>query len=58
MKRNLFVLSLMVSTFALVAGCSSDKDHGAYAPQNSAVGNLESNAHFVLLDPGAQKSVT
>ncbi len=40
---------------ALVSGCTSE---GAYAPKNTTKYDLENKAKFVLLDPGAQASVT
>jgi hypothetical protein len=56
MKTNLLALALLASGLALIAGCASD--HGAYAPQNTIVNNLETSSSFVLFDEGAQKSVT
>jgi len=38
----------------LFAGCAG----GAYAPKNETKYNLETNAKFVLMDSGAQRSVT
>jgi hypothetical protein len=58
MKRNLLAIALLVPGLALLAGCQTSSDHGAYQPVNTAVNNLENNAQLVLLDPGAQKSVT
>ena len=58
MKSTLLVLVLAGSAAALVAGCASSHDTGAYRPQNSTVNNLEDSARFVLLDKGAQYSVT
>ena len=55
MKINLS-LALLASGLALVAGCASD--HGAYAPKNTMVNNLEDVSAFVLFDKGAQDSVT
>ncbi|HWQ90441.1 MAG TPA: DUF1425 domain-containing protein [Clostridia bacterium] len=55
MKRTLFVLSLLAGA-ALLSGCKTD--HGAYAPVNTTINNLEDSARFVLLDKGAQRSVT
>jgi len=45
------VASLLLST-----GCATHE--GAYAPQATAQGNLETSDNFVLLDPVTQKSVT
>jgi Protein of unknown function (DUF1425) len=56
MKRNLLTLMLLVPGLAWVTGCSTD--HGAYAPENTMVNNLEDSASFVLLDKATQKSVT
>ncbi len=56
MKLNLRALALLASGLALITGCASD--HGAYAPKNTTVNNLEDVSTFVLLDKGAQKSVT
>ncbi len=58
MKKNLLAIALLASGLALVAGCASNSDHGAYAPMNTTVNNLENSAQFVLLDKGAQTSVT
>jgi hypothetical protein len=56
MKMNLLALAILASGLALITGCASD--HGAYAPQNTTVNNLEDVSTFVLFDKGAQKSVT
>jgi hypothetical protein len=37
-------------------GCA--RHEGAYAPQATTTGNLETKTDFVLYDPGAQRSVT
>ena len=58
MKKSLFALALLGSALALVTGCQTPSDHGAYLPANATVNNLEDSAKFVLLDPGAQRSVT
>ncbi len=59
MKKSLLALALVAPGLALFCGCaSSSSDHGAYAPVNTTVNNLEDSATFVLFDPGAQKSVT
>lgn len=55
MKKKLLVIAL-APALALLSGCAHD--HGAYAPQNAAVNNLEDNSRFVLLDRAAQYSVT
>jgi hypothetical protein len=54
MKKTLFILA--VPCIALLSGCRSH--YGAYAPAHTAEPTLESSAKFVLLDPGAQHSVT
>jgi len=56
MKKTLLVLALLTPAFALVTGCQSD--HGAHAPANTGVNNLEDVSRFVALDPGAARSVT
>jgi len=57
MKKSLFTLALLASGLVILVGCQTH-DHGAYAPVNTNVNNLEDSAQFVLLDPGAQYSVT
>jgi hypothetical protein len=57
MKRTLLALALLASGLALAAGCKSH-DTGAYPPLNTTKNNLEDSARFVLLDKGAQYSVT
>ncbi len=55
MKRILLT-TLACAPMALgLGGC---KHEGAYAPVNTEKYNLEVAAKFVLLDPGAQRSVT
>jgi len=56
MKMNLLAPAILACGLALITGCASD--HGAYAPQNTTVNNLEDVSTFVLFDKGAQKSVT
>ena len=58
MKKNLLVLALLAPTLALLSGCATSHDTGAYLPQNATVNNVEDSARFVLLDRGAQYSVT
>lgn len=55
MKNNA-QLGVLLAAMVLVAGCASHQ--GAYSPQDVGVGSLENEASFVLLDPGAQRSVT
>jgi hypothetical protein len=55
MKKKLIPL-FAASVFAVsITGCQHE---GAYAPVNATKYNYESNANFVLLDPGAQRSIT
>ncbi len=55
MKKPLrFVLSVGAATL-LLSGCQHE---GAYAPKNTTEFDLENKSNFVLLDPGAQHSVT
>ena len=56
MKKNLLVLGLLAPGLALLSGCAHDT--GAFRPQNATVNNLEDSSRFVLLDRGAQYSVT
>jgi hypothetical protein len=56
MKLNLRALALLASGLALITGCASE--HGAYAPQNTTVNNLEDVSTLVLFDQGVQNSVT
>lgn len=55
MKRILLPLLCCVPLLLVGGGCTHG---GAYAPVNTTKYNLESSAKFVLLDPGAQRSVT
>jgi len=57
MKFKVLTAALLAQGLALLCGCASHP-HGAYAPQYVSEPTLESSAKFVLLDPGAQKSVT
>ena len=45
-----------LASLLLAVGCASHE--GAYAPQATAKGNLETSDNFVLLDPVTQHSVT
>jgi len=59
MKKNRLALVLLAPGLALIFGCaSSSHDTGAYQPQNATVNNIEDSSRFVLLDKGAQYSVT
>lgn len=57
MKKSFIALALLAPCLALFSGCKST-DHGAYAPVHATINNLEDSARFVLLDKGAQESVT
>jgi len=54
-----FAPSLALSLPLLLAlGCGTPKDTGALPPVNTTTSNLETTAKFVLMDQGAQESVT
>lgn len=58
MKTKLILLAVSV-TGLLLTGCKTPlHDKGPYAPQTSAAPALENSERFVLMDPGAQYSVT
>ncbi|MGD0539655.1 MAG: YcfL family protein [Verrucomicrobiota bacterium] len=48
-------LSLLLFAVLFAAGCAHE---AAYAPVNTTGHDLENQANFVLMDPGAQHSVT
>ncbi|MBI3880332.1 MAG: YcfL family protein [Verrucomicrobia bacterium] len=54
MKKLLLPLAVLA---LLAAGCSTPPE-GAYAPVNTTTHDLENKLKFVLMDPGAQRSVT
>jgi uncharacterized protein YcfL len=56
MKKVGFIIGV-VALAAMIVGCASTET-GAYAPQNQDQFNYESTAKFVLMDKGAQNSVT
>ncbi len=57
MKKNLLALAVVVPALILATGCA--QHHlGAYAPLDANANALENSAKFVLLDKGAQRSVT
>jgi hypothetical protein len=56
MKRKLLALLALAPGLALFNGCQTD--HGAYLPVDTTVNNVENVAGVVLLDRGAQNSVT
>jgi len=51
------LIASLVLTLLVTASCKH-RDTGAYPPLNTGVSNLETQAKFVLLDQGAQESVT
>lgn len=57
MKMNLLPIACGLGLWLLNAGCSTP-EHGAYLPQKTDQFNQELTAKFVLMDPGAQNSVT
>ena len=58
MKANLLAALLASVLLGAISGCSSSSHYGALPPQHVADPTLESTAKFVLLDAGAQRSVT
>jgi uncharacterized protein YcfL len=56
MKKILIPL-LIAGAAAVFSGCQSPET-GAFPPQNATRFDLENHANFVLMDPGAQHSVT
>ncbi|MSU57171.1 MAG: hypothetical protein EXS35_03140 [Pedosphaera sp.] len=56
MKTKL--LALIPAATLLVAGCETTHDKGPYLPQTSKTPAYENTERFVLLDPGAQHSIT
>jgi hypothetical protein len=55
MKRNVLLLFAVATLGNLNSGCQTG---GAYAPVNTNKYNYETNARFVDMDPGTQRSVT
>jgi hypothetical protein len=55
MKKTLLPLVILIAGAALMAGCQTE---GARAPLHTTQYDLENQHPFVLLDPGAQRSVT
>src|SRR6266513_1827113 len=55
MKKPLLSILALGTAATLLAGCQHE---GAYAPVNTTQFDLENKSNFVLLDPGAQHSVT
>ena len=56
MKTKLIAI-IPIAAVLITAGCSS-YDKGPYLPQQSKTPAYESTERFVLLDPGAQRSIT
>jgi uncharacterized protein YcfL len=56
MKKIFSVLGTSITAIALFSGCASRE--GAYQPKNTDKYNYEETSPFVLLDAGAQRSVT
>ena len=57
MKKIFLPLAAITSAAVLGSGCQTEET-GALAPQNTTKYNLENTGNFVLLDKGAQKSIT
>ena len=57
MKNLLLPILIATSAALLGAGCQTT-GKGAYTPQDTTKYDLENKEKFVLLDPGAQRSVT
>ena len=58
MKSKVLLIVLSLGVVALAPGCAHQQRLGAYAPLDANAVTLESTAKFVLLDKGAQQSVT
>lgn len=56
MKTKL-IATLPIAAALFVAGCST-YDKGPYLPQQSKTPAYENTERFILLDPGAQRSIT
>ncbi len=57
MKKTIAPILSVVAALLFV-GCASRHDQGPYLPQTSKTPAYENTERFVLLDPGAQRSVT
>ena len=56
---NRSITPIFALAAALVsAGCATHSGEGVYAPQNTTKYNYENSEKFVLMDAGAQRSVT
>jgi uncharacterized protein DUF1425 len=58
MKKILLSMTALAAGVALSTGCKTSHETGALPPEHTEQYNLENYGKFVLLDPGAQKSVT
>ena len=58
MKKSHLILLPFAAVTLLAVGCKSTYDHGPYLPQNSKTPAYENTENFVLMDPGAQYSIT
>lgn len=56
MKSQLVLLFTLATAALFTAGCKTHE--GAYTPVNATKFDTENKAGFVLMDPGAQRSVT
>lgn len=56
MKTKLIAI-IPIAAVLIIAGCSS-YDKGPYLPQQSKTPAYENTERFVLLDPGAQRTIT
>lgn len=57
MKTFSKTLILALAAATLAVGCKTPRE-GAYPPVNTQKGDIEGSSNFVLLDSGAQRSVT
>ena len=56
--KTFMALFSTAGLIAIASGCATSSETGAYAPQNTDQFNYEATAPFVLMDKGAQNSVT
>ena len=57
MKKLFTLLFALILAGGVFTGCKTHQE-GAYTPVNATKYDLENTERFVLLDPGAQRSVT
>ncbi len=57
MKKHLTILFALAALIPIGSGCKTHEE-GAYTPVNATKFDVENKANFVLMDPGAQASVT